>query len=130
MGNGLSFLWMLLQTIFALVVVCGLAYLIFRVILPRLAVGGFGNANNMVRIVDRIQLDARKSLYVIEVAGKWMLIASSESGVQFISELDSETAKISEQELGRITQTSQLKVSGKKFNDKLNEIMKRKSGGE
>ncbi len=128
MANSLSFLWMLVQTIFALVLVCGLAYLIFRVILPRLAVN-YG-ANNMVRVVDRIGLDARKSLFVIEVAGKWMLVASSESGVQLISELDPASAKIAEEEILKNRQLPPGNGFGKSFADKLNEVISRKQGGK
>jgi flagellar biogenesis protein FliO len=43
---------------------------------------------SIVHVVDGASLDARKRLLVVEVAGKYMLLASSESGVQFISELD------------------------------------------
>lgn len=128
MGN-LSFLWMLVQTVLALLLVCGLAYLIFRVILPRLAVS-YGS-NNMVRVVDRIGLDARKSLYVIEVAGKWMLVASSENGVQLISELNAEEARLAEQEIVNKRQTpGGIGFSGKSFADKLKEVASRKQGGK
>jgi flagellar protein FliO/FliZ len=120
---GLNFLWMLLQTIFALALVCGLAYLIFRVILPRLTVN-FGT-NNMVRVVDRVSLEARKNLYVIEVAGKWMLVASSENGVQFIAELNPQEARAAEQELSKNRQIPADSASGKLFSDKLNAAMSR-----
>lgn len=123
---GLNFLWMLLQTIFALALVCGLAYLIFRVILPRLTVN-FGTSN-MVRVVDRIGLDARKSLYVIEVAGKWMLVAASENGVQFIAELNPQEARTAEEELAKNRGQSAESNFGKSFSDKLNEVMTRGKG--
>lgn len=90
-GGTFSFLLMLLQTFIALGIVCGLAVLIFRYVLPRLHT--MRASNSMVRIVDRTALDARKSLYVIEIAGRWMLVGSSEAGVQLISELDAETAE-------------------------------------
>lgn len=129
MGNSLSFLWMLLQTIFALALVCGLAYLIFRVILPRLAVS-YGT-NNMVRVVDRIGLEGRKSLFVIEVAGKWMLVASSESGVQLIAELDAASAKLAEDEITKNRQLPANAAFGQSFADKLNEVISRsKKGGK
>ena len=129
MGNSLSFLWMLLQTIFALALVCGLAYVIFRVILPRL--GTSYGSNNMVRVVDRIGLEARKSLYVVEVAGKWMLVASSESGVQLIAELDAESARLAEEEILKNRQLPVNAAFGKSFADKLNEVISRgKQGGK
>ena len=117
---------MLLQTIFALALVCGLAYLIFRVILPRLTVN-FGT-NNMVRVVDRIGLEARKNLYVIEVAGKWMLVASSENGVQLIAELNPNEARAAEEELAKNRQLPAESAFGKSFSDKLNEVMNRSKG--
>ena len=129
MGNSLSFLWMLLQTIFALALVCGLAYVIFRVILPRL--GTSYGSNNMVRVVDRIGLEARKSLYVVEVAGKWMLVASSENGVQLIAELDAESARLAEEEILKNRQLPANAAFGKSFADKLNEVISRgKQGGK
>ena len=129
MGGSLSFLWMLLQTIFALALVCGLAYVIFRVILPRL--GTSYGSNNMVRVVDRIGLEARKSLYVVEVAGKWMLVASSESGVQLIAELDAESARLAEEEILKNRQLPGNAAFGKSFADKLNEVISRgKQGGK
>ena len=120
---------MLVQTIFALLLVCGLAYLIFRVILPRLAVS-YG-AHNMVRVVDRIGLEARRSLYVVEVAGKWLLVASSESGMQLICELDAEAARLAEQEIVKNRQLPQGAAFGKSFADKLNEVISRsRTGGK
>jgi len=90
-GEGGGFVLMLLQTLFVLGLVCGIAYLVFRWALPRLA--AVRSANSMVRVVDVVGLDARKRLYVIEVAGRWMLVASSESGVQMVSELDAGAAE-------------------------------------
>ena len=98
-GGGMNFFLMLLQTLLALGLVCGIAYAIFRWILPRLTLARA--SNSMVRVVDRINLDARKSLYVIEVAGRWMLIASSEAGVHLVSELDAKTAEEASDEVAR-----------------------------
>jgi flagellar biogenesis protein FliO len=82
----LDILWLLVQTAIALALVCGLAILIFRYILPRLNVVSFNKS--IVNVVDGASLDARKRLIVVEVAGKYMLLALSESGVQMVSELD------------------------------------------
>jgi flagellar protein FliO/FliZ len=119
---------MLVQTVMALAFVCGLAYLIFRVILPRLSVGF--SSNNMVRVIDRIGLEARKNLYVIEVAGRFLLISSSDSGVQLIAELDAEAAAEAERELARTRQAPRNPVSGKSFADKLSDVLNRKQGGK
>src|SRR5918999_4377936 len=88
--SGRSVIWMFIQTILALGFVCLLAYVALRVVLPRLnlATGG----KSMVNVVDRTPLDQRRSLFVIEVTGRWLLIAVSEGGVQLISELDADKA--------------------------------------
>lgn len=128
MGNAGTFLWMLLQTALALAFVCGLAYVIFRVILPRLATTYGGNS--MIRIVDRAGLEARKTLYIIEVAGKWLLVSASEEGVQLVSELDPKTAK--EMEDARAASGEATKfgsVSSKSFAEKLDALVGRKTGG-
>lgn len=129
MGNSVTFLWMLLQTALALVFVCGIAYVIFRFILPRLATTYGGNS--MIRIVDRAGLESRKTLYIIEVAGKWLLVSSSEQGVQLVSELDSETAKEMEaaRSVGGETIRSRV-ANGKSFAEKLDALIGRKSGGQ
>jgi flagellar protein FliO/FliZ len=121
-------LWVLVQTIMALAFVCGLAYVIFRVIMPRLSAGF--SSNNMVRIIDRIGLEARKNLYVVEVAGRWLLISSSDSGVQLIAELDAEAAAEAAQELARNRQSPKNPILGKSFADKLNDVINRKQGGK
>jgi flagellar biogenesis protein FliO len=96
-GEGINFAATLLQTLLVLAFVCALAYLIFRRVLPRLGVGHAGNS--MVRVVDVVGLDARKRLYVVEVAGRWLLLASSEAGVHLVGELDAERAGAAERAL-------------------------------
>lgn len=125
-GGAVSFLLMLLQTLFALALVCGLAYVIFRWVLPRLQVTR--SANSMIRIVDRVALDTRKSMFVIEVGGRWLLIASSEAGVQLLSELDAATAArlADELEQSRLSWRNSPNVSREAIADSFARILKRK----
>ncbi|HEX7314723.1 MAG TPA: flagellar biosynthetic protein FliO [Pyrinomonadaceae bacterium] len=124
-----DFLLMLLQTVFALALVCGLAYVIFRVVLPRLNVTR--STGSMVRIVDRVGLDARKSLYVIEVAGRWFLVSASEAGVQLVSELDAESALLAEQEAeaARPTFGAPARAASRAFAERLARLMNKKGNG-
>jgi flagellar biogenesis protein FliO len=89
--SGRSLLWMFVQTIFALGFVCLLAYVVLRVALPRLNFPG--TRKSMVHIIDRASLDQKRSLYVIEVTGRWLMIGASEGGLQLIGELDPEAAE-------------------------------------
>ena len=128
-AGGVNFFLMLLQTVVALGLVCGLAYVIFRWVLPRLAVTR--SAGGMVRVVDRVGLDARKSLYVVEVAGRWLLVAASESGVQLLSELDARSAEEAEQEAVKLRPAfgAQAATVRGAFAEKLGRILQRKEGG-
>ena len=115
----LDILWMLSQTAIALVLVCGLAILIFRYILPKLNVVSFNKS--IVRVVDGASLDARKRLMVVEVAGKYLLLALSESGVQMVSELDGASV---EEAIERLEETNkQSNPQFKKASDSFAQIM-------
>jgi flagellar biogenesis protein FliO len=124
--SGASFFVMILETMLALGLVCGLAYVVFRWVLPRL--NAARSAGSMVRVVDRIGLDARKSLMVIEVAGRWLLIATSEAGVQLVSELDAETAERAADEIERARPTFKAMTSNARgaFAERLAQLMNRK----
>lgn len=124
---GWEFLWMMVQTIIALTVVCGLAYLMFRVVLPRFNFNY--SSNSMVRVVDRISLDARKSLCVIEVAGEYKLIAITENGVELISDLDANSAKLAEAEIIKEREKQTANAFGNGFANKLSQLMNKKEGG-
>ena len=122
----LDILWMLLQTAFALALVCGLAILIFRYILPKLNVVSFNKS--IVRVVDGASLDARKRLLVVEVAGKYLLLASSESGVQMISELDGAAVEEAVAKLDEIKKTAnpQLRKATESFAQIMDGVWKKK----
>jgi flagellar biosynthetic protein FliO len=89
--SGRSLIWTFIQTIVALGFVCLLAYVLLRYVLPRVNVAG--NSKSMVRVIDRTPIDQRRSLLVVEVTGRWLLLGSSEAGMHLISELDPEKAE-------------------------------------
>ncbi len=124
----MNFVTMLLETMLALGLVCGLAYLVFRFALPRLTTAR--SANSMVRVVDRVGLDPRKSLYVVEVAGRWLLIGASEAGVHLVSELDAASAveAAEELELRRGAPSPSVEAARRAFADRLARLMNKKGG--
>lgn len=119
-------LWMLLQTAFALALVCGLAVLIFRYILPKL--NGVSFNKSIVRVVDGASLEARKRLLVVEVAGKYMLLAVSDSGVQMISELEGAAVEeaVAKVETAKSEANPQFKKAGESFNQIMESVWKKK----
>ncbi|MCS7080003.1 MAG: flagellar biosynthetic protein FliO [Chloracidobacterium sp.] len=85
---GSGFFWALLQTLAALGIVCAVAYVTLRVILPKLGGLGLRRSAGLVHVVDALPLEPRRTLYVIEVNGKYLLVGASEAGLQIIETLD------------------------------------------
>jgi len=117
---------MLSQTAIALLIVCGLAVLIFRYILPKL--NGVSFNKSIVRVVDGASLEARKRLLVVEVAGKYLLLAVSDSGVQLISELEGAAVEdaVAKIEAVKGEINPQLKKAGESFNQIMESVWKKK----
>jgi flagellar protein FliO/FliZ len=78
----------LLQTLLALGAVCVIAYVVLRWGAKRLY--GVGRQGQRLRLVERLPLEPRRSLYLVEVAGRVLLIGSSESGVTLVAEIERE----------------------------------------
>ncbi len=67
--------------------VCIAAFVIVRVVGRVLATGRVRGAHVM-DVVARVPLEPRRSLYVVEVAGKTLLVGTSEMGLSLLTELD------------------------------------------
>jgi flagellar biogenesis protein FliO len=67
--------------------VCVAAFVLVRVLGRFLATGRVRGAH-LLDVVARVPLEPRRSLYVVEVAGKTLLVGTSEMGLSVLSELD------------------------------------------
>ena len=81
----------LFQTVLALAAVCLLAYIVLRFGLKRLYGVGRGGDKALMRVVERLPLDPRRSIHLVEVAGRYVLLGTSESGVSFLTEIDGQS---------------------------------------
>lgn len=117
-----------IQTFLALAVVCGLAYFLFRVVMPRLNMNY--SSNNMIRVVDRVAVDSRKSLCIVEVAGQWMMVAITENGVEKICDLNAEEAAVLEAEVKLARENQSAKVVGAGLVTKITELLGKSEGGK
>ena len=86
-GAGASYGDMLVTSLLVLGGVCVAAFLIVRVVGRLLATGRVRGAH-LMDVVARVPLEPRRSLYVVEVAGKTLLVGTSEMGLSVLSELD------------------------------------------
>jgi flagellar protein FliO/FliZ len=75
----------LLQTLLALIAVCILAWVVLKWSARR----GFGGARGRVKILERVPLDGRRSLYLIEIGDRVLLVGAGDGGApSLITELD------------------------------------------
>ena len=82
---------MLISSVVVLAVVCVVAWMVVRYG-GRWLVGARGRARGM-DVLARLPLEPRRSLYVVEVAGKTLLVGTSEMGLSVLSELDGERVR-------------------------------------
>ncbi len=77
----------LLQTLVSLLAVCLLAWLLLRWGARRGF--AFGGRGQRVKVIERVALDPRRTLYVVEVGGKVLLLGAGDgASPTLISELD------------------------------------------
>ncbi len=85
-----SFISQLSQTLIALLVVCGILWLVGRFAISRLSNVRFGGGSSgeSIKIIEKLQIDPRTSLYLVEVGRARMLLGSGEKGIHLVSRLD------------------------------------------
>ena len=83
---------LLITSLLVLGAVCVAAYVAVRV-LGRVLAAGRARGTALMDVVARVPLEPRRSLYVVEVAGKALLVGTSEMGLSVLSELDAGEVK-------------------------------------
>ena len=86
-GAAASYGDLLVTSLLVLGVVCVAAYVLVRLVGRFLATGRVRGAH-LLDVIARMPLEPRRSLYVVEVAGKTLLVGTSEMGLSVLSELD------------------------------------------
>jgi flagellar protein FliO/FliZ len=84
--------WVLARTLLLLIAVLAGVYLTLNVGLRRLmglqsVVSG---RQSLVSVVERVQLDQRRTLFVLKAADEYLLVGSGEGGLQLLSKLDTQ----------------------------------------
>jgi flagellar biogenesis protein FliO len=86
-GAAASYGDLLVTSLIVLGAVCVAAYVLVRLVGRLLATGRVRGAH-LLDVIARVPLEPRRSLYVVEVAGKTLLVGTSEMGLSVLSELD------------------------------------------
>ncbi len=91
-GAGASYGDLLITSLVVLAAVSVAAFVAVRVF-GRLLASGRARGAHLMDVVARVPLEPRRSLYVVEVAGKTLLVGTSEMGLSVLSELDGEAVR-------------------------------------
>ena len=86
-ATGASYGDLLVTSLVVLGGVCLAAFVMVRLV-SRLFATGRTQGGHLLDVVARVPLEPRRSLYVVEVAGKTLLLGTSEMGLSLLSELD------------------------------------------
>lgn len=87
--------WTLVRTLIALAMVVALAYLMLNVGLRRLMGIRAPVGTSVVTVLERVALDQKRSLFVVEAGGEVLLIGGGDSALSLIAKLDrAEVAKL------------------------------------
>lgn len=79
---------MVLKMCLTLGAVCILAFFILRYGLPKLT--GLQPNSELIRLVTRFPLDQQKALYIVEVAGKTLLLGVTNERIELLAQLEKE----------------------------------------
>jgi flagellar protein FliO/FliZ len=87
--DDISFTMLFLQMILVLAIVLVLIWVVLRKILP-LFVPNVGHSSQTVHILERLPIDQKKSLLVVQVDERVFLLGSAEGQINVLMELDAE----------------------------------------
>lgn len=91
-GAGASYGDLLITSIVVLAIVCVVAFATVKLVGRFLATGRTRGAH-LLDVIARVPLEPRRSLYVVDVAGKTLLVGTSEMGLSVLSELDGDVVR-------------------------------------
>ena len=86
-GDGAGYGDLLVTSLLVLGAVCIAAFVAVRMF-GRLLSTGRARGPHVMDVIARVPLEPRRSLYVVDVAGKTLLVGTSEMGLSVLSELD------------------------------------------
>nr|MDQ3365315.1 flagellar biosynthetic protein FliO [Myxococcota bacterium] len=113
-GAGASYGDLLITSLVVLGAVCIAAFVVVRLLGRVLATGRLRGAH-LLDVVARVPLEPRKSLYVVEVAGKTLLVGTSEMGLSVLTELDGAEVRaraVPQQSFGELVRAAWLRRRG------------------
>jgi len=79
--------WVLVKMLFFLLLVCVLAVVVLRFLMPRVS-GYRGQTGELFEIISRFPLEARKTLYLVRVGQEYHLLGVGEHNINFLAKIE------------------------------------------
>jgi flagellar biogenesis protein FliO len=83
----------LVEMLLVLVGVCLIAWVALRLLGRRRDALALGGGQGPLRVVARLSLEPRRTLYVIDAVGRYFLVGASDQGMATLAELDREAVE-------------------------------------
>lgn len=84
----MDFTWLFIQMLIVLVVVCAGAVLFLRYVLPKMAWAKKWQKTGLFELVDRFGIDHKRTVYLLKVGGRYLLLGGSEQSLSLLRELE------------------------------------------
>lgn len=84
--SSVDFTWMFVKVILVLAFVCLIAFAVIKYVLPKASFVRQGKGSQ-VELIERFALEPRKSLYIVKVGSRFLLLGSSENSLNPLMEL-------------------------------------------
>jgi len=79
--------WAVAKLLVALLVACGASFVLLH-FLRRMLLRGRAGLSSTIKVIERCPLSPRQSLWLVEVAGRFFLLGSTDAAVTRLAELD------------------------------------------
>lgn len=126
-------LWL---TFVSLIIITVVTYLALRYIYAKqgLLPNALKTPSKMIRVVERQMLQPQKAIYLVDVAGKYILIGISENRMEYLTEIDRDLIDVRVSEMEQPTQANLVSLDKyplpKPFSQLLEKMQNRKGDGE
>jgi flagellar protein FliO/FliZ len=73
--------------------------------------GGLTGKNRLVSVVERVPLDQKKSMYVVRVAGEYLLVGGADGALSLICKLSTDAVEQAQKDFREAHRQSAMKLS-------------------
>lgn len=82
-----DFTWLFIKMVAGLVLVMGLAVVLFRVVIPKTRLAKLRHGTSWATVLAGIRVDQNRSLYLVKIMKRYFVLGAGEGALNLITEL-------------------------------------------